>query len=299
MPEPEPVPSPETPDLFSTPSTSTNGASANGHGPDREEEKLRLGGMALRNGLLIHGPTSWGAAARAADGSIAVASGPKPNFGGNLLAKVPVVRGPLRMAEAFAVIPIARYNLRAARLPFEDLRVIAAALATTLVSAAVRGRRSDGEISPVREALSAVLGLTPAIVALGSSELAAYHAVEHKSIGGYEQGKDAAEVPKEHQRCGSNLIIPMLVFSVAGQLIVNRLVERPGRLEQSLSGVAGLSLSVETFVHADRHPDSPLGRAVHFGGDAIQRLFATREPTSEQMEIGAAALEAVLAAERG
>ena len=40
-----------------------------------EEERcvLRLGGMALRNGLLIHGPTSWAAAARDQDGEIQVA----------------------------------------------------------------------------------------------------------------------------------------------------------------------------------------------------------------------------------
>ncbi len=42
--------------------------------------RLRLGGMALRNGLLIHGPTSWAAAARTPDGRIEVASGPKPVF---------------------------------------------------------------------------------------------------------------------------------------------------------------------------------------------------------------------------
>lgn len=292
MPEPE-TNGNATPDLFSTAAAASNGASTNGHGTD--EEPLRLGGMALRNGLLIHGPTAWGVAARASDGSIEVASGPKPNFGGNRFAKVPIVRGPLRMAEAFAVIPIARFSLPSARLPFEDPRVIGAAAATTLISAAVRGR---GAVSPTREALAAVLGLAPALVALGGSDLAAYHAVEHKSIGGYEQGKDATVIPKEHQRCGSNLIAPMLVFSVAGQAIVNRLVENPGRIAQSVSGVAGLSLSVETFVHAERHPDSPLGRAVHFSGDAIQRLFATREPDAEQMKVGAAALEAVLAAER-
>lgn len=297
MPEPE-TNGNATPDLFSTAAAgASNGASTNGHGAG--EEPLRLGGMALRNGLLIHGPTAWGVAARAADGSIGVASGAKPNFGGNRFAKVPIVRGPLRMAEAFAVIPIARFSLPSARLPFEDPRVIGAALATTIVSAAVRGRRDrPGGVSPAREAISAVLGLAPALVALGGSELAAYHAVEHKSIGGYEQGKDAAAIPKEHQRCGSNLIAPMLVFSVAGQAIVNRLLENPGRIAQSVSGVAGLSLSVETFVHAERHPDSPLGRAVHFSGDAIQRLFATREPDAEQMQVGAAALEAVLAAER-
>ena len=56
---------------------SSNGAGANGAGPSAEQP-LRLGGMALRNGLLIHGPTSWAVAARAADGTIEVASGPKP-----------------------------------------------------------------------------------------------------------------------------------------------------------------------------------------------------------------------------
>lgn len=274
---------------------SSNGASANGGGP--EAEPLRLGGMALRNGLLIHGPTSWAAAARTADGSIQVASGPKPNFGGNRFAKVPILRGPLRLAEAFAVIPIARRNVPSSRLPFEDLRVIAAALATTAVSTVVRGSRD--QISPAREAAVAVLGLAPALVALSSSDLASYHAVEHKAIGGYEQGRDPAGVPKEHQRCGSNLIVPMLVFSVAGQLIVNRLFERPGRVAQSTAGLAGLSLSVETFVHAEKHPDSPLGRAIHAAGDTIQRLFATREPSAEQLEVGVAALDAALAAEHG
>src|ERR1700754_1595068 len=41
-------------------------------------DKLRLGGMALRNGLLVHGPKHWAAAVRADDGTIVVASGPKP-----------------------------------------------------------------------------------------------------------------------------------------------------------------------------------------------------------------------------
>ena len=61
--------------------------------------------MALRNGLLIHGPTSWAAAARAPDGSIEVASGPKPSFGAGRLGAVPGLRGPLRLAEAMAVVP--------------------------------------------------------------------------------------------------------------------------------------------------------------------------------------------------
>jgi uncharacterized protein YqhQ len=284
-----------TPGLFEVKTGSSNGASANGDGG--KDEPLRLGGMALRNGLLIHGPTSWAAAARAGDGSIEVASGPKPDFGGTRFAKVPILRGPLRLAEAFAVIPLARFNVPSSRLPFEDPKVLAAGAATAAISALIRGGAERR--GPVRETAIGVIGLAPALVALSSSELASYHAVEHKSIGGYEQGRDPELVPKEHQRCGSNLIVPMLVFSAAGQLVVNRLLENPGRVAQSVAGVAGVSLSVETFAYAEKHADSPLGRAVHWAGDTIQRLFATREPTAEQMEIGAAALAAALEAEKG
>jgi uncharacterized protein YqhQ len=151
----------------------------------------------------------------------------------------------------------------------------------------------------VREGIAAAIGFVPALVSLSGSDLAAYHAAEHKSIGGYEQGVDPAGVPKEHRRCGSNLIAPMVVFSAAGQLIVDRLIERPGRLARAVSGLAGLSLAVEVFVAADRHPDSPIGRAVHGAGHAIQSSFATREPTPEQLEVAVAALDAVLAAEQG
>jgi len=276
---------------------SPNGASANGAAPP-EPEKLRLGGMALRNGLLIHGPTSWGAAARAADGSIEVASGRKPDFGGNRFAKVPVMRGPLRLAEAFAVIPIARFSVRSSRLPFEDPRVIAAGIAATLIGNAIRGPKGkSGRVTPLREALSATVGLAPSLVSLTGSDLAAYHAAEHKSIGGYERDVDPVGVPKEHDRCGSNLIAPMIVFSALSQFALDRLSANPGRLARAVAGVAGLSLSVEVFVHAERNPESLIGRAVHGTGHAIQANFATREPTPEQLEVAVAALDAVLAAE--
>ena len=65
-------------------------------------EKLRLGGMALQNGVLVHGPRTWGAAVRLPDGTVKVASGRKPRIGGRV--SVPFVRGPLRLAEAFAVL---------------------------------------------------------------------------------------------------------------------------------------------------------------------------------------------------
>jgi uncharacterized protein YqhQ len=264
--------------------------SSNGAGP-AAEERLRLGGMALRNGLLIHGPTSWAVAARNRDGEIEVASGPKPSFTPGGLGQTPLLRGPLRLAEALAIVPLARLRLASARLPFEDRTVLVAVVASAIGSRVLRRVRAAGV---GRETAIAVLGALPAFAALRDSDLAAYHGVEHKSIGGYETGTDPAAVPKEHERCGSNLIAPMLALSVGAQLAVERLVERPGAVARGVGALAAVGAAVELFAYAERHPDSAVGRAVHGPGYEIQRAFSTREPTGDQLEVGVAALNEIL-----
>ena len=42
--------------------------------PEDTSPKLRLGGMALANGLLVHGPGHWAAAVRAPNGEIRTAT---------------------------------------------------------------------------------------------------------------------------------------------------------------------------------------------------------------------------------
>ncbi|MEW6583362.1 MAG: hypothetical protein AB1416_11450, partial [Actinomycetota bacterium] len=54
---------------------------------------VRLGGMALANGLLVHGPTHWAAAVRDRDGEVRVASGPKLRLARGPLEHIPVLRG--------------------------------------------------------------------------------------------------------------------------------------------------------------------------------------------------------------
>src|SRR5205085_9982734 len=104
----------------------------------QKEEKLRLGGMALRNGLLVHGPTHWAAAVRTADGELKVASGRKPTFGSRAMERVPGVRGVTKLAEAFAVIPLVKRALPEARLPMQDTRTLGAMGGATLVGRALR-----------------------------------------------------------------------------------------------------------------------------------------------------------------
>jgi uncharacterized protein YqhQ len=274
---------------------SQNGDQASDGAAEEQTYVLRLGGMALRNGLLIHGPTSWAAAARDQQGEIQVASGRKPALAPDLAARVPLLRGPLKLAEAFLLIPFVRLRLRSARLPFEDVRVLAAMFAASGASRSLRRRESTA----IRELAQAVLGLAPALVALGDRDLAAYHGVEHKAIGAYEAGSDdPASATKEHERCGSNLVVPMLVLSAAGQLLLERVLERPGPIARAAVGVASVSIAAELFAWSERNPETAAARAFHRPGHEIQRHIATKEPTAEQLDVGVAALREILRLEQ-
>ena len=86
----------------------------------------------------------------------------------------PLLRGPLRLAEAMAVVPLARLRLRSARLPFEDPSVLA------------RRRRERGRLEPAApprpsdasaaSSRVALIGALPALAALRDRDLASYHA---------------------------------------------------------------------------------------------------------------------------
>ena len=255
-------------------------------------KKVRLGGMALTNGVLVHGPTSWACAVRTPDGEIKVVSARK-----RLLApriQQPFLRGPLRLAEAFAFIPELRRRLPEARLPFERPAVLAATVASAVTVQVVR--RSDRLGEAARELLAGTLSLAPALLALRGGELAAYHGAEHVSIGSYEHGERRA---KEHERCGSHLIGPLLVASAVGNALVARVphaVRGPARIAGS---VAAVGTAVEVFGWMTRHPGHPLAKALARPGHELQHRIATAEPSPAQLEVAEAALAACLELENG
>jgi uncharacterized protein YqhQ len=255
------------------------------------EDKLRLGGMALRNGLLVHGPTHWAAAIRTKEGRIEVASGRKPAIAAPI--SIPGVRGIAKLAEAFAVIPLVKRALPEARLPMQDARTLGTMAAA---AAAGHGLRSAGPRTVAREAAIAGISLLPAVLALRGGDLASYHGVEHKSIAAYEQDEDAAAALKEHDRCGSNLVAPMLASAVAGNVAVRRAGLR-GPAADGAVALGSMAVAVELFGWAERHPDSRATRWLRRPGHELQRAVGTREPTPEQLEVGRAALDEILRVE--
>jgi hypothetical protein len=90
--------------------------------------KIRLGGMALVNGVLVHGPTSWACAIRTDSGEIKVAGAHKRL----LAAKIqqPFLRRSVSQSRSRS--SRAPPQTARARLPFERPTVLAATLASAV-----------------------------------------------------------------------------------------------------------------------------------------------------------------------
>jgi uncharacterized protein YqhQ len=250
------------------------------------DEKVRLGGMALANGVLVHGPTSWACAIRTDDGVLKVAAQRKRVVGSRI--DKPLLRGPARLVEALAFLPRLKRALPEAKLPFEGAGVLAATIGSVVALQAVRRSRL-GEAA--KELVGGLLALTPAILSLREGSLAAYHGAEHIAIGTYEHGEPRA---KEHERCGSHLVGPMIVTATAGNLLAGRAPARLRPAARLTASAAAVAASTEIFGWMQRHPERQLARALARPGHELQHRLSTVDPSPEQLEVAEAALRACL-----
>jgi uncharacterized protein YqhQ len=247
-------------------------------------DTVRLGGMALANGVLVHGPRHWACAIRTDDGRVRLASERKRLRSVDVSS--PLLRGPVKLAEVLAVLPAIRRALPEARLPFLEGRVLGVMAGTAL---AARALRSSGLSLAAQEGLAALLAVVPVALALRGSSLAEYHGAEHIAIGSYEHGEPR---PREHERCGSHMLGPMLVSSAAGNALAGAVSDSPGRrtLARGAVAVGSVAVAGEIFAWMNRHPANPLSRALAWPGRELQSRFLTAEPSPEQLEVARLAL---------
>jgi uncharacterized protein YqhQ len=251
---------------------------------------VKLGGMALRNGILVHSLSYWAAAVRTDDGEVKMASGRKADMP-DAFSRTPVLRGVARMAEAALLLPVVRRRLPEARLPVEGPGMGAALAGSAILAQALRRSR----LHPiVGESLAAAAALAPALMALRGSEIAGYHGAEHKAIGAYETGTDAVDATKEHERCGSHMVGPIVVLTAAGNALASRLPESRRGPARLAVGVAALGAATEAFGWMGRPREHPVARALRRPGFELQRVAATREPTAAELEVAETALGEVL-----
>lgn len=255
------------------------------------EEPIRLGGMALANGVLVHGPRAWACAVRTEHGKLRVASGWKRIRVAEI--ESPFLRGPARIAELLTLLPDVRRGLPEARLAFERPAVLSTMAASAAFAQIVRhGQR----LRPAaREFLGTLASLAPAVVALRGSSLAAYHGAEHISIGSYEHGDRR---PREHERCGSHLIGPLVLGLTIGNALAARFPPETRGVARAAASVGALAASTEVFAWMVRNPGHPVAKALALPGHELQHRLATAEPTPEQLEVAEAALAECLRLER-
>jgi uncharacterized protein YqhQ len=249
-------------------------------------ERVRLGGMALANGVLVHGPRAWACAVRTPDGGLKVVAKRKRFRAADV--QNPLLRGPARIAEVFALLPQVKRALPEAELPMERPRVLASMVGSAVV---LRALRNSGLRPLTRELITGVLSVAPAALALRGGELAEYHGAEHVSIGSYEHGESR---PKEHERCGSHLLGPMLLTTAAGNLVAEQAPKRLRPMAKLVGQVGALVASVEIFNWMTRNAEHPLARALAKPGHELQHRLGTRDPSGDQLEVADAALHACL-----
>jgi uncharacterized protein YqhQ len=280
----------------------------------------RLGGVALANGLVVVSSGNWAAAVRQADGTISVASGKKPQLPGTGESRraaggahglrgtgdgIPVIRGLGRFAESLIVLGVVKKRLPSAQLPFENRRVATALAASMAGATAVRAMVPRSAL--MQEAGTALAAFIPAMVSVKNSAVSGYHGAEHKVIGAREEALraagdariaaltgDAAAAPKEHDRCGSNLVGPFMLATVLTNLLARDRSGRKTPLRAAAAGAASLGLALEAMRWANKHADSVLARLMMMPGRAIQKGFTTSEPSAEQLEVGERALAELL-----
>jgi hypothetical protein len=236
--------------------------------------------MALRNGLLVHGPTHWAAAVRRTTARSRSPRGPSRALRG-LVERCRACAGWCASARRW---PSSRWSSagcpRPAALP--GRQVVAATAAASVAGAALRKRAAGA--APARRR-SRRCRSCRALVALRGGELAAYHGVEHKAIGAYEEGADdARDATKEHDRCGSHLMVAAAGGQPGGHDDPARRPE-PGR-SPSAGSAASSARRWRSSPGPSATPTAPRRGRCGAPGTSSRRAVGTREPTEEQLDVG-------------
>ena len=220
------------------------------------------------------------------DGELKVASGRKPFLAADVgSASCAGPRGSPRCSRSCRCV---RRALPEARLPYERPGVADALVGVSTFARASRSARAASRPSVRGGLLRRSSRSRPPPSRCAGTDLAAYHGAEHIAIGSYEHGEPRT---REHERCGSHLVGPLLATSVAGSVLANAAPRalrprRPARGRSSARSRRRSSSSPGWCATRTRR----LARALAWPGHELQQRVLTAEPTPEQLEVAEAAL---------
>jgi len=292
-----------------------------------EQLDLAVGGQAVIEGVMMRSPTAIATAVRTPDGRIVVRKKPFHSvFRRFRFLNIPVVRGGIHLIESMglgidALMFSADQAVQEDRVEKTDKKfrdtlmmwgtvVFAFALSMGLffylplmitewmgIEHSVWFNVVDGIIRIVF--FVAYLMLISLMKDMG--RVFQYHGAEHMSIHAFESKKDLTvdqtrPFPTLHPRCGTSflffvMLISLVVFSLMGK--PDDVVERLQRL--AFIPVIG-GLAYEVIKLSGKYRDSWLVKPLIWPGLMLQKI-TTKRPDDDQIEVGLAALKAVLTPE--
>jgi uncharacterized protein YqhQ len=257
-------------------------------------ERLKVGGMALPDGVLMRTGRAW-AVARA-DGTVTTGAVTPPRW-----EKVPLLRvltglaGAIRLGFGGATGGVRR---RSPGWPMIRALLSAEAAAVSFTWLLSAARLSRGPLALGSLGGRWAAGISVWLVAMlvfrytSPADQWRYHGAEHKAVAAYERSLPLDDVdavlacPRIHPRCGTNLVVWLVAATPAISVL-------PWLL-QPVAFLVVVAATAELLSLAARWPASLPWRIFLVPGAALQWSVTTREPSPSQQAVGCTALLACL-----
>ena len=286
--------------------------------PKKEKDRIRIGGQAVIEGVMMRGSHSMAIAMRAPTQEIVVHCEPLSAVYRSKVMKTPFVRGLIGLWDALG-LGMHALTVSANLQTGEDEKLegpalylslglsIVLGLGIFLLAPAAIGQLGERFLgisswwSNLLEGLIRLALLIAYIYFIGRipdiRRVFAYHGAEHKTINAFEAGAElepqtVARFPLEHTRCGTAFLLTLVLLSVVLFTLLGPL-PMGWRLASRILLLPVLAgLSYEYIRWTANHIQSPLVRWMIKPNLALQRL-TTREPSQEMLEVSIAAFQAM------
>lgn len=300
-------------------------------------KKTTIGGQALIEGIVMHGPEKTCIVVRKSDQTLDIVEKDKKNKF-KLLSKIPFIRGSVNLltsmiegmnaltysanlseedGEEFSKFEkwlIEKYGNKKVEKVIISISVVIACVMSTglfiLLPTLIAGL--FGEVSEVSFVRNLIEGIVRILIFLIYLTLVSkmeeiqrtymYHGAEHKTITCYEQGleltvENAKKMKKEHPRCGTSFLFVVMITSI----LVFSVFSWTDPLMRMVLRIAMLPVVIGISYEFNRlvgKYDNKFTNMLRYPGLKLQEL-TTLEPDNSMLEVAIEALKRVLPKEEG
>ncbi len=285
-------------------------------------KKIRIGGQAVLEGVMMRGKTRWVVAVRKQDSQIVI----RDQSVKSLAQKIPflnffIFRGILALYESLSLGIKALMISAEESLEDEDMSISSKEMTFSIIIALILGigifvilptfamKLVDEKMGTITlsffEGILRIFIFTVYLLAISRMKdiqrFFEYHGAEHKTIHAFEEGDElipeiVAKHSPLHVRCGTAFLVLVFIILVFAFAVIGK----PPLLWRILWRiilipiVAGISYEIIKF--AGTHQDNLLIKIIMKPGLLLQRL-TTREPSEDQLEVAIASLQNLLSLE--